>query len=170
MAAGLEVADVGAETADGAVHDVAGDALNSSFEVFVALAVERAVIDFAIVYVGIVLTLFDVGKVIRVISENAADQLERVRRVANGIWHVKPTGAEVIMPLTPGHPVVVVGGEHGHAEAELAKVVNAGCAVGFVFGFGQSREEQGSEDGDDGNDDEEFDQSKSASAGAAKSK
>ena len=137
-----------AKRADSAVHDVTGDALSAFLPGDVIGFVERAVINFAIAEVLIVVTFFDKFQFVG---------FKRVGR-ASSRGAIEPARAEIICPIRPRHRFVVIWCVEKQSESELFVVIDADGLVRFFFGAREGRKKHARENGNDGDDNEEFDQ------------
>ena len=134
-----------------AVHDVAGNTLDSAFEVVVVLLIRGTVIDVPVFYVGKIESLLNIGNIVRIILQHTIYKLEWVRGGAV-LWHVNPTWPVIIVPLHPWHFFIVIAGVHCHGQADLLHIADTTDAVGFLFGVRQCRQQHGSQNGNDCND------------------
>jgi hypothetical protein len=81
-----------------------------------------------------------------------------------GVNHLGPANPvsllSVAMVLKHRQRIVVVGGVHHDAEADVLGVGEAGDLLSRSLGLGEHREQDGGQDRDDRDDDEEFDKRK----------
>lgn len=139
MSARLEFSKVGTKSADGPIHNVAGDPLYPTQEIGIVLPIEGAVVGTPVANIGVVEALGDVGEIVGIVLESFANGDVRIgcRPV---LGHVKPAGTKIIVPLAPGHPILIIGGVYLHGQTLLAQIVNAGSPLGVGFDLADGRQ------------------------------
>lgn len=149
------------EATHGAVHDIAGNALNPVYEVNVFLPIQWTIINLPIPKISVVQTLLYERQIVGIIDEGTAREQIRIRGPAV-FWQVDPTGTVGVVPLAPGQRVVVVMRVHRHRQGQISLVIDADGAVGFFFGLRQGGQQQSSKDRNDRDDHQQFDQGEAA--------
>ena len=156
MATRFEFTEIGTESAHGPIHDIAGNSLHAAQEVGIVFPIQGAVVGSPIADIRVVKPLGDIGEIVGIVLEGFPDGNVGIR-CRTVLRHVEPTGTEIIVPLTPCHPILVVGGVQLHGQPLLAQVIDTGSPLGVRFHLADGRQQQRRQNGDNGHHDQEFD-------------